>query len=84
MTEEESAKIVNFMILRVGVLMLRYGHMNYIMKINYFYENFLLYSQASIRQTEGIVMMSKEGSIKIVNFMTLARARILVLYGMAK
>ena len=84
MTEEESAKIVNFIIPGVGVLMLRYGHMNYIMKINYFYENFLLYSLASIRQTEGIVMTSKEGSTKIVNFMTSARARILVLYGMAK
>ena len=37
----------------------------------------LLYSQAQIRQTDGIVMMSKEGSTKPVNFMT-KRAGILV------
>ena len=33
-----------------------------------YYEN--LYSQALIRQTKYIVMMTKEGSTKIVNFMT--------------
>ena len=53
--------------------------MSYVVKINYFYENLLLYSQAQIRQTEGIpVMMFKEGSTKIVNFMT-PKAGILVL-----
>ena len=31
----------------------------------------LLYSKALIRQTKCIVMMTKEGSTKIVNFMTL-------------
>ena len=36
----------------------------------YFLKNLLLYSQALIRQTKYIVMMTKEGSTKIVNFMT--------------
>ena len=40
-----------------------------IMKMHYFVKN-LLYSQALIRQTKYVVMMTKEGSTKIVNFMT--------------
>ena len=36
----------------------------------YFFKILLLYSQAYIRQTKYIVMMTKEGSTKIVNFMT--------------
>ena len=36
----------------------------------YFFKNLLLYSQALIRQTKYDVMMTKEGSTKIVNFMT--------------
>ena len=35
-----------------------------------FLKNLLLYSQTDIRQTNYIVMMTKEGSTKIVNFMT--------------
>ena len=35
----------------------------------YFLKNLFLYSQALIRQTKYVVMMTKEGS-KIVNFMT--------------
>ena len=54
----------------VGVLALRCGHISYIVKIHYFFKYLLLYSQAQIRQTEGIVMISEEGSTKIVNFMT--------------
>ena len=46
--------------------------------MHYFFKNLLLYSQAQIRQTEGIVMMSQEGFNKIVNFMN-PRAGILVL-----
>ena len=65
--KEGSTKIVNFMILGVGVLVLRSGH---ILKLHYLFKNLLLYSQAQIRQTEGMVMMSKEGTTKIVNFMT--------------
>ena len=47
------------------------------MKIHYFFEN-SLFSQAKIRQTDGIVILSEERSTKIVNFMT-ARAGIPVL-----
>ena len=36
----------------------------------YFLKNLLLYSQALIRQTKSVVMMTKEWSTKIVNFMT--------------
>ena len=36
----------------------------------YFLKNLLLYSQALIRQTKYVVMMTTEGSTKIVNFMT--------------
>ena len=38
--------------------------------MHYFFKNLLLYSSASSKQTEYIVMMSKEASTKIVNFMT--------------
>ena len=79
MTGEESTKFVNFMTPGVGVLVLRCGHVNYIVKIHYLLKNLLFYSQAQIRQTEDyIVMMSKEGSTKIVNFMT-PRAGVFVL-----
>ena len=77
MTEEGFTNIANFISPWVGVLVLRCGHISYIVKMNYFCEN-LLFSLAQIRQFEGIVMMSKEGSAKIVNFMT-PRAGILVL-----
>ena len=78
MTEEESTKIVNFMTPGLGVLVLRCGHKSYIVKIHHFFKNLSLYSQAQIRQTEGIIMMSKEWSTKYLNFMT-PRAGILVL-----
>ena len=58
--------------------MLRHGHVSHIEKMHYFCKNVLLYSQAQIRQTEGIVMMSKEGSTKTLNFMN-PRAGILLL-----
>ena len=38
-------------------------------KVMYFLKN-LLYSQTLIRQTKYIVMLTKEGSTKIVNFLT--------------
>ena len=47
-------------------------------KFMYFFKNLLLYSQAQIGQTKYIVMVTKEGSTKIVNFMT-PRAGVLVL-----
>ena len=36
----------------------------------YFFKYLLLYSQAKIKQTMYIVMMTKEGSTKIINFVT--------------
>ena len=70
LTKEGSTKIVNFMTLGAGVLVLGCGHISHLMKIHYFFTNLLLYSGAWFRQTKCIVMMTKEGSTKIVNFMT--------------
>ena len=70
MTKEGSTKIINFMTPGAGVLALGCGHISHIVKMHYFFKNLLLYSSASSRQTEYIVMMSKEASTKIVNFMT--------------
>ena len=82
MIEEWSTKILNSMTPGVGVLVLRFGHISYILKnIYYFFKNLFLYSQAEITQTEGIFLMSKERLSKIVNFIT-PRAGFLVLgYG---
>ena len=70
MTKERSTKIVNFMTPAAGVLAPGRGHISQIVKIHYFFKNLLLYSQAQIRQIKVIVMMSKEGSTKLVNYVT--------------
>ena len=53
-----------------GFLVLGRGHLSHIVKMHYFFKNLLLYSQAYIRQTKFLVLINKEGSTKIVNFMT--------------
>ena len=75
MAKEGSTKIVNYTTPGAGVLVLERDHINYIVKIHYFFINILLYSillysQAYIRQTRYIVIMTKEGSTKFVNSMT--------------
>ena len=73
MTKERFNKIVNFMTPRTGVLVLGCGHICHIVKIHYYkimYKILLLYFQLEIIQTMYIVLMTKEGSTKIVNFMT--------------
>ena len=67
MTKEGSTKIVNFMTPRAGVLVLGRGHIAHKVKLYSFFKNFLLYSQAYIRQTKCEVMKTKEGSTKIIN-----------------
>ena len=74
MTKEGSTKIVNFMTPRAGVLMLGCGHISHIVKMHYFFKNLLLYFQAQIRQTKGIVMMSEERYTKVVKCMTPGQA----------
>ena len=69
MTKEGSNKIINFMTPRAGVLVLGCSHISHIVKVYYFFKNLLLYSHAYIRQTKYKVIMTKEGSTKIVNFM---------------
>ena len=66
MTKEGSTKILTFMTPGAGVLVLGLRHL----KMHYFFENLLLYSGARFRPTKCIVMMTKEVSTKIVNFMT--------------
>ena len=70
MNKEGSTKIVHFMTPEAGVLVLGCGHISHIVKMHYFFENLLFNSQALIRQTKYVVTMTKEGSTKIVNFMT--------------
>ena len=68
-TKEGSIKIVNFMTPKAGVLVVGRGHLSHIVKMHYFSKNRLLYSLAQIRHTRCIVMIAKEGSSRIVNFM---------------
>ena len=70
MTKEGSTKIVNFRNPREGVLVLGCGYISHILKVHYFFKKFFLYYHAYISQTKYIVIMTKEGSTKIVNFMT--------------
>ena len=44
---------------------------SHIVEMHYFFKKLVLYSQAQIRHTKYIVMMIKEGSPKIVNYMKL-------------
>ena len=70
MTKEWSTEIVYSMTSCQGLVLGR-GHIGHIVKMYYFLRNMFLYSGARFRQTMCIVMMSKEGSTKKVNFMTL-------------
>ena len=65
MTKEGSTKIFNFMTPRAGVL-LGCVHKSYIVKMYYFFKK----SSPMEQKIKYIVMMSKEGSTKIVNLMT--------------
>ena len=65
---EGSFRILTFVTPWIGVLMLRSVHKNDIVEIDNFFKSLL--HQTRIRQTEGIVMVSSEGSTNIVNFMT--------------
>ena len=70
-TREGSTLIVTFMNPGAGVLVLGHGHISHIVKLLYFFNNLLLYSHAGIDQTtKYVVMMTKEGFTKIINFMT--------------
>ena len=73
MMTNEGSTIVNFMTPGAGVFVLGCGHISHIEKMHYFFKNLLLYSHAYIRQTKYIVMMTKEGSTKIVTFLIRGR-----------
>ena len=70
MTTERSTKIVNFMTPGTGVLVLGRGHISHKVKMHDSLKNLFPYSQAWIRQTKYVIMMTKEGSTQIINFMT--------------
>ena len=70
LTKEESTKIVSFITPGSGVLVIGHGHISHIVKMHYSFKNLLLYSQALVRQSKYIVMLTKEESTKIVSFMT--------------
>ena len=57
------------MIPGAGALVLGCGHISHIVNMHYFFKN-LLYSHAQIRQTKYIVIMTKKGTPKFLNFMT--------------
>ena len=69
MTKERSTKIIKFMTPGAGVLVLGCGHKINLVKMHYFFKNLLLYTQAKIRKSMYILMMTKGGSTKIVTFM---------------
>ena len=66
MTKQGSTKNITFIMPGSGVHMLGCGHTSQIMKMRYFFKNRLLYSQAYIKQTMYIVMVTKEGSTENV------------------
>ena len=70
MTKEGSTKIINVMTPGAGVLVKGRGHIGHIAKLHYFFKNLLLYCQVLIRQIKYAVIMTKEGSTKIINFIT--------------
>ena len=69
MTTEGSTKSINFMTPWAGVLVQGCGHISHRVKMHYFFKNLLLYTHAYIRQTKYVVMITKEGSTKVINFM---------------
>ena len=65
MNKEGSTKIVHFMTPGAGFLELGCGHIGHIVKMHYFFKNLLFNSQALIRQTKYVVMITKEGSTNL-------------------
>ena len=51
------------------ILVLGRGHISHMVKLHFIFNNLLLYTQAYIRQTKFVLVMTKEGFTKIVNFM---------------
>ena len=68
-TKEGSTKIENFMTLGAGVLALRRGHISHIVKIHYFFKK-IFFSTQWYGSDKLKAMMNKQGSTKIVNFIT--------------
>ena len=71
-TKEGYAKIVNFMTPGAGVFVLGCGHLSHIVKMHYFFKksSSLLPGIDQTNHGRYIVLMTKEGSTEIVNFLT--------------
>ena len=77
MTKEKSTKIVNFMTPEAGILLLGHDHI-----VNKQISSPIsVYDGVLIRQIKYIVMMTKEGSSKILNFMTLGTGDLMFGHG---
>ena len=63
--DQGSTKVENFMNPRVGVLVLRCGHISHL--VNHFFSSSCIHF--SMDQINYIVMKTKEGSNEIINFM---------------
>lgn len=68
-TKEDSPKIINFMTPEMRVFVLGNVHLSHRVKLHYFFRYNLLHSWELIRKPEHFLMMTKEWSIKTVNFM---------------
>ena len=68
MTNEGYTNIVNFMTPEAGIFVLGRSHMSCNEKALFLF--FHLYTQAEIRQTRSMVMMTKEESTRTMNFIT--------------
>ena len=61
--------IVNIITPRAWVLVVWRGHISHIDRvIQYLFQNLFAYSQSRIKETKFLVMITKEGSTKIVYF----------------
>ena len=56
MTNEESALIVNFMTLGTGVLLLGHGHIRYTVKMQYFFNAFILGRNTTLEQDSSFLI----------------------------
>ena len=60
--------MVHFMTPAAGVLVLRRGHVNHILDTLIFFN--ILFSTSEVDQTKSLVMVTKEGFSKFLNFKT--------------
>ena len=70
MNMEGFTKFENFMTTGLEVLVLGRGHISYIVKMHYFLIKVVFFTRRQDKLSMYIVIVTKENSTKIVNFMT--------------